>query len=559
MKINWRHFALVFAGILSLSSHNSRADVLADIKNLKPGEWYEIPNSKMRSVVPNPMPAELDKNEGVGAVIWSWSGGAFDTKRDRLIVWGGGHSAYGGNEVYVFDVYQQQWQRLTDPSSLSGMSESAATMPDGNPKSVHSYDQLEYLPIEDKFFATGGSVWFSGKATDTTWFFDFDTNQWQRKQDIVGSLYDVTEYSMTTAYDPVSNKVILSGYKATADFDPATNTWRHHKNNSYRKLGQTGALDPVLRKFVTIGRGEAYIYDVDNTGKLSDQQPLNATGATEIEGFDAPGLTYDYGSGKLVAWGSGANVYSLDLGTRKWTKHLPSNSVTPGDPYHSNYHGTFGRFRYIPSLNAFVVVTDVDENVFIYKLTSGAGAMLPSAGLSVSQNNINSGDHVNLVWSAVNADSCSASTTPSSGLWTGTKALANSEIVGPVTVDTIFTLTCTKNGMNAGDSASVTVASTSTGGSGDTTSTGGSGDTTSTGGSGDTTSTGGSGDTTTTGGVGTDSANSNETGNTTLNAGAGMLGTVSVLVLALIHILLWLKAALLPHYRGSKITRLFNV
>jgi hypothetical protein len=34
----------------------------------------------------------------------AWGGGAHDTKRDRLIVWGGGHGDYGGNELYAFDV-----------------------------------------------------------------------------------------------------------------------------------------------------------------------------------------------------------------------------------------------------------------------------------------------------------------------------------------------------------------------------------------------------------------------------------------------------------------------
>jgi hypothetical protein len=33
--------------------------------------------------------------------------------------------------------------------------------------------------------------------------------------------------------------------------------------------------------------------------------------------------------------------------------------------------GTYGRFRYVPSKNVFVVVNDIDEDVYIYRLSAG--------------------------------------------------------------------------------------------------------------------------------------------------------------------------------------------
>lgn len=64
---------------------------------LKRNTWCEIPNTHLLDASP--------KNLPVGrSIIAAWSGGAFDTKRDRLIVWGGGHGDYNGNEITGFDI-----------------------------------------------------------------------------------------------------------------------------------------------------------------------------------------------------------------------------------------------------------------------------------------------------------------------------------------------------------------------------------------------------------------------------------------------------------------------
>src|SRR5687767_9547569 len=78
--------------------------------------WLSIPNSKMMSVAPtNGQFAGTWGNVGPRAVIGAWGGAALDTERNRLVLWGGGHNDYHGNELYAFDVLTLKWQRLTDP------------------------------------------------------------------------------------------------------------------------------------------------------------------------------------------------------------------------------------------------------------------------------------------------------------------------------------------------------------------------------------------------------------------------------------------------------------
>ena len=38
------------------------------------------------------------------------------------------------------------------------------------------------------------------------------------------------------------------------------------------------------------------------------------------------------------------------------------------DPGPQTTLGTYGRWRYVPSKNVFIVVTSVDKNVFVYRL-----------------------------------------------------------------------------------------------------------------------------------------------------------------------------------------------
>ena len=90
------------------------ADIDKDLELLKPGQWYEIPNSSLKEsgVIPNPSPPG---NSGAQAVIGAWSSGAYDSKRKQLVIWGGGHEDYAGNEIYAFDFKDLQLEKTVGP------------------------------------------------------------------------------------------------------------------------------------------------------------------------------------------------------------------------------------------------------------------------------------------------------------------------------------------------------------------------------------------------------------------------------------------------------------
>ncbi|HEX7077289.1 MAG TPA: hypothetical protein VF363_02575 [Candidatus Eisenbacteria bacterium] len=339
------------------------------IDTLQPGQWYEVPNSRMDQVLPSPIPPGYS---GPKAVMEAWSGGAYDTRRDRLIVWGGGHGDYGGNEIYTFDMNTLQWSRVWGPSA--GIPDPGATCvdtySDGNPVSRHTYDGVEYLPSQDRFWINGGSRYCgSGSAGRDTWAFDFAGSRWERKADL--PVCDGCAYlEAVSGYDPTTGHVFLAeAGQRLAEYDPAGDSWTWRGDNAVGS-SKSGVFDWKRRKFLALGSGTVYMFDLSQSG-TSTRQTLSTTGDTGILSGRYPGLVYDPVSDRIVAWNGGADVYTLNLDTLVWTRHGTTGSVVPTAAQSA---GTYGRFQYVPSKNVFVAVNAIDGDVYIYRLSPGGGA-----------------------------------------------------------------------------------------------------------------------------------------------------------------------------------------
>jgi hypothetical protein len=333
------------------------------IDSLQPGEWYQVPNSRISSVLPNPVPPG-----DPATIIEAWSGGALDSTRSRLIVWGGGHNDYGGNEIYVFDVNALTWSRTWGPSP--GIpppygSTCSNTYSDGNPVSRHTYGGLSYLPASDRFWINGGSRYCGGGAGGVdTWEYSFSTRTWtQRGNAPDGTLGNVA------AYDAQTGHVFMRGYRNFMEYNPTTGAWttKGEYGPGESSDAMTAAVDPNRRLFVEIGEGRLRVW---NFNTFSYTEPAG-TGCSSLKNAKAPGFSFDSSINKFVGWAGGSTVYSLDPTNWSCTAHAPTNNVTPSAPAG---HGTYGRFQFIPAKNAYVVVNSIDSNVYFYKLSSGSGS-----------------------------------------------------------------------------------------------------------------------------------------------------------------------------------------
>ena len=339
-------------------------EVQAAVRDLAPGHWYEIPNTHMDEVRPVPLP-----DGRFSAVMAAWNGGAYDTKRDRLIVWGGGHADYAGNEIYAFDMKTLKWSRVNDPSPFPPGDENngsrSETHPDGSPIQRHTFNALQYLPPPvDRFVVAGGFVlWRAGTIRDRhTRLFDFDTLKWEQKSEVPGG-----GGSMSLSAVAADGRLWYQGARQGSGhfgvYDAKTDTWTEYRNINIGSDRMTGAIDTVRNNLVAIGSGLVRVWDLDNPG---DHEIVTTTGATGILSIPDPaGFAYHPPSDRFVAWKNGSDVYTLDPATLVWTRHPTTGSVSPGS---EAKNGTYGRFRFIPSKNLFIVVNSTTKNVFVYRL-----------------------------------------------------------------------------------------------------------------------------------------------------------------------------------------------
>jgi hypothetical protein len=326
-------------------------------------------------VKPDPLPPNAS---GIAAVMSAWSGGGFDTKRNRLIVWGGGHGDYSGNEVYAFDVDSLKWLRLSDPSGDVGGVENSGKYPDGNPRARHTYNYVLYVPSIDRFCTLGGSALYPSGQTGTNVLacFDFDAHKWENRGTSltagIGSL---------SGYDPATGKVWTQAGGNTGDFaewNAEHDVWKSHGTfDGWLDYYYTAAVGQ--NKFVAVGQGKVLVWDLASPNEQPASIPT--TGDTAILKVNCPGFVYDAKAGLFIAWAGGKDVYALDLPARKWTKvALAGGGATPTAAEHN---GTYGRFQYIPAKDLFIGVNAVNEDVFIFRPPEGlqaAGVIRGAAG-----------------------------------------------------------------------------------------------------------------------------------------------------------------------------------
>jgi hypothetical protein len=334
--------------------------------DLAPG-WTAVPNTPLRAVAPDPeaYPA-IQGIEGLPAVMDDWSGAVFDTSRDRLVVWGGGHGGYHGNELYAFDVPSLAWTRLTDPTPDPNLC--AQTNGDGTPNARHTYNGMAYVAHADTMFASGGalSCEAGGCGDDITWAFDFASSTWTNRN--AGGGQRTTQCGDVATYDPATGMVWYFDNNYWDDstwglwsYDYDANTWTKH--NGDITYNRTAVIDTSRGLLVVVGDGEVLAYDVAGADYVA--QRWQTTGGDAIVAAQAIGLAVRTTTGLYVAWHGGDEVYTLDPDTRAWSVSSMPGSPPSDLPGVSN--GVYGRWQYVPSCDAFIVVTHVDEDVYFWR------------------------------------------------------------------------------------------------------------------------------------------------------------------------------------------------
>jgi len=143
--------------------------LLTILAALPEGEWAKVNLNLFSDVW---APADLRPLYGWGnpppsKIISAWSSFAWDSYRGDLIIYGGGHANYSGNDVYRWRGTTQMWERAALPSEVKQDDLGNWIAVDGPlnaPTSAHTYDNNMFLPIVNRFLVFGGAAFNNGGA-----------------------------------------------------------------------------------------------------------------------------------------------------------------------------------------------------------------------------------------------------------------------------------------------------------------------------------------------------------------------------------------------------------
>lgn len=352
-----------------------------DLLALPDGQWTELPDSAMAGAGPMRIPC-CDFEIGCELPgILSFSGATHDPLGQRIVLWGGGHNDYFGNQLLLFDFATLRWQLETSPTSVCLFSDPPDyRFTDGTPVARHTYDHIDFIDHLGVFFAFSGASadsppFNNGTSHGDLWTYDFTRRAWTDRTALQnGDLdYSLPGPGASGEYDPVSQRWYQISQHGIWSLDLANHRWTRVSDDGHPGIERVSVLDPVRRLIWTYGGdygGEDNLsaYDIDaNDFQIvsTDNLPGVASGA---------GLAYDEATDQLVLFGGQAStsVFNYDIGQGFWTEFPATDGPSANDR-------TYGRFLYDPTHNVFFLIASVDS-VWVWKNNLGLAASIFSDG-----------------------------------------------------------------------------------------------------------------------------------------------------------------------------------
>jgi hypothetical protein len=350
-------------------------------------------------------------------VIRAWSGAIADTTANRLIIWGGGHNNYYGNEIYALNLTADPITlvRLKDPTVPTNFENSSNCIdgippgsPNFAPNSRETYAGMAFLPTAYRMYIEGGSVaCLLGDQSQNTWTIPLgglsSSTSWVHENPTISGPTPGSDggftYGNIADYDPNSGLIFLSDSAAIYMYNYSTNTYTmiSPSQGFVTSIYLSGAIDPTRKLFVLVGGAcgngscgpgdGVFVADISDASSTTQQNWTTNTladpvcaeflaGGVNPINTSNPGIAFDSVAKDFVAWpNQGNSVYILtpDVANQRLTctkqtfANGPPNSAHHSDEPNTSY-GTFGRLRYFPALDSFVLINDWNIPAYILRL-----------------------------------------------------------------------------------------------------------------------------------------------------------------------------------------------
>jgi hypothetical protein len=204
--------AALVSCLLGASSPTAAQDLsrLQSLLSATPeGGWVSVSTGSFSAAWPtgpDSVGTVYPTQNGPGAIAYAWSSFAWDSNRGQMMLWGGGHANYAGNEMYAWKANTGTWERQSLPSRLTPttLGNGAFYVVDNAaPLSAHTYDGNVFLPVNNMFanflgpsYNSGdrGKVWINGAEQKSgPWLFDTTKADGNKVGGTNGSGFDPTD------------------------------------------------------------------------------------------------------------------------------------------------------------------------------------------------------------------------------------------------------------------------------------------------------------------------------------------------------------------------------
>lgn len=377
-----RHAVVMLAAVLGCALPAAGQIPNPTLLALPDGQWSELPGTAMASAGD----MEIDCCDYGAPCMLSWggilaySGATLDAARQQIVLWGGGHNDYFGNQLLRFELATLTWQLEYSPTSLCLYpSDPTYVFTNGMPVSRHTYDHIGVISHLGVLFSFSGAcaegpLWNGGWSFADVWTYDFDAQAWtdHTAQVTGGDDYGLGLPGNSGEYDPVTRLWFHLTPDGVWAFDLSTLTWTRMTWDGPPGIERASVLDLVRRRIWSYGGsygGDAALsaYDIASNAFVV-VSTVNPPGTRS-----AAGLTYDAANDDLVLFGgaSDSSVWNYDLATATWTEY-----AVAGGPAGS---AVYGRFMYEQTHNLFLLVDSVNS-VWVWKNTLGNSPTLFADG-----------------------------------------------------------------------------------------------------------------------------------------------------------------------------------
>jgi hypothetical protein len=339
--------------------------------------WTILPNTNIENFEPDFTTYPVQGNCGWDCGNEDWSSAWNDTTRNRMVMWGGGHQDYNGNELYTLDVVHGTMARATNPSYPYGSG--TETNADGTVNVRHTYDTMVYVGgSHDFYFQFSGALNVTGYAGENFNTLQPNLTTWASTAPTQGANGYPTGYQGLCAdYDPISDRVYVMDEGSFGYYDPSkgsqAGSFTYLSTLTAVDYHQTCVVDRDNRLFLAFGDNHYYKFDLTQTSPT--QQVVDSAPGCDAA-FTSPFplmAYYPYRHVTVMLGGSSSSaVYLFDPTAGSCT----TTTVDGGPSVSDNSGQTMGSklFGYYPSVGVFALGPTVrGQNSAVLRLDPGAG------------------------------------------------------------------------------------------------------------------------------------------------------------------------------------------